>query len=269
MRNLTKSSCGDIAVLATVNTDTPFCCSLQFAMAAGISSPALSLFTLEDIPGKGKGLVASCPIHPGSLIISEPPLFTTESLRNPANFEKDLGAIVRSLPKDGQRAFLSLHNNRPGSEPFSNIVRSNGYPLGPNSEVGGIFPQIARMNHSCRPNAQHSWNKKLQREVVHAVREIRKGDEMTLSYSTGGPSAMRKKELKTYFGFDCACEMCSLPPAELKVSDARLQKAQELDNAIGNPKRVKQTPELALDDCHSLLVLYHEEQVFDLRLPRL
>ena len=125
------------------------------------------------------------------------------------------------------------------------------------------------MNHSCRPNAQHSWNEKLQREVVHAVREIREGDELTLSYSAGGPSTVRKKEMKTYFGFDCACEVCSLPSEKLQASDARRKRAMELDEAIGNPKRVKQTPELALDDCHSLLEIYYEEQVFDLRLPRL
>ena len=193
---------------------------------------------LKDIPGKGKGLVVSQSISTGTLIVSEPPLFTTESLKDASSFENDLGAIVRSLSKEGQRAFLALHNNRPGSEPFSNIVRSNGYPLGPNSEVGGVFPLIARINHSCRQNAQHPWDKEKQREVVHAVREIREGEELTLNYSTGGPSEVRRRALKTYFGFYCACEVCSLPSAALKVSDERLHWAQELDGSIGNPKRV-------------------------------
>ncbi|KAI6841288.1 hypothetical protein KC340_g2528 [Hortaea werneckii] len=227
------------------------------------------LFTLENVPGKGKGLIASQSIPKGTCIISEPPLFTTDALEDPNNIEKDLGRIVRSLSKEGQRAFLSLHNNNPGSDPFSNIIRSNGYPLGPSSDIGGIFPLVARINHSCLPNAQHAWSDKHQKMLVHAVRNIEPGCELTLSYIAGGPSTERRKNIKTYFGFDCACELCSLAPEARKVSDERLQKAQKLDEAIGDPKRVRYTPDRALADCRELLSIYESEQVMDLRLPRL
>lgn len=226
-------------------------------------------YKITDIPGKGKGVVATRSIKPGELILSEPPLFTTETLQNPATFEQDLGKIVKGLPKDGQRAFLSLHNNNPGPQPFSNIVRSNGYPLGPNSDVGAIFPLVARLNHACRPNAQHAWISKRGLEVVHAVRGVKEGEELTLSYSVGGPSGPRRASLKEYFGFDCHCELCSLPPERLKESDERLTKAQKLDEAIGDPKRVRHLPDRALADCRTLLGIYEAEQIFDLRLPRL
>ncbi|KAM0720003.1 hypothetical protein Q7P37_004138 [Cladosporium fusiforme] len=226
-------------------------------------------YTIRPIPGKGKGLVATQTVKPGETILSEPPLFTTASLSNPATFEKDLGAIVKALPKDGQRAFLSLHNNNPGSDPFTNIVRSNGYPLGPNSDVGAIFPLVARLNHACKPNAQHCWNEKEGVEVVHALREVKEGEELTLSYSMGGPSEERRGSLKEYFGFDCQCEACTLPKAELESSDARLRRAQKLDEAIGDPKRVRHLPDRALADCKTLLGIYREEGIVDLRLPRL
>jgi hypothetical protein len=193
----------------------------------GSVKTASEAYVLQPIPGKGKGLIATRAIRPGELILSEPPLFTTASLSNPATFEKDLGAIVKGLSKEGQRAFLSLHNNNPGANPFSNIVRSNGYPLGPNSEVGAIFPLVARLNHSCRPNAQHAWNEAKGIEVVHAVRDIQEGEELTLSYLAGGASTERQSRLEEYFGFDCTCEACSLPAAELKASDARLKRAQK------------------------------------------
>jgi hypothetical protein len=235
----------------------------------GSVQKASEAYVLQPIPGKGKGLIATRAIRPGELILSEPPLFTTASLSNPATFEKDLGAIVKGLSKDGQRAFLSLHNNNPGANPFSNIVRSNGYPLGPNSEVGAIFPLVARLNHSCRPNAQHAWNEAKGIEVVHAVRDIQEGEELTLSYLAGGASTERQSRLKEYFGFDCTCEACSLPAAELKASDTRLQRAQKLDEAIGDPRRVRHLPERALTDCKALLDVYQDEAIFDLRLPRL
>ena len=226
-------------------------------------------YTLKSIPGKGRGLVASRNITPGELIINEPALFTTESLQNAETIEKDLGAIVKALPKEGQRAFLSLHNNFPGPSPFSNIIRSNGYPLGPSSDIGGIFVETARINHSCRPNAQHAWNDKLRRMMVHAVREISEGEELTLSYIVGGPSTERKSNLKSFFSFDCHCELCGLPEAELANSDDRLRRAQQLDEAIGDAKVVRQTPERALEDCYALLQIYQEERISDLRLPRL
>lgn len=226
-------------------------------------------FTIQPISGKGKGLIATRPITPGEEILREPPLFTTASLTNPSTFEKDLGAIVKGLPKDGQRAFLSLHNNNPGPEPFSNIVRSNGYPLGPNSDVGAVFPLVARLNHACKPNAQHAWDDARGEEVVHAVRPVDEGEELTLSYSIGGPSDERRGSLKAYFGFECACEACSLPAPELKASDERLRKAGKLDDSIGDPRRVRHLPERALADCKALLGIYGQEGIFDLRLPRL
>ncbi|CZT24363.1 uncharacterized protein RCC_10088 [Ramularia collo-cygni] len=228
------------------------------------------LFVLQDIPGKGKGLVASCDINPGILLISETPLFTTESLQDVSTIEQDLAQIVKGLSKDDQRAFLLLHNNFKGEpHPFSNIVRSNGYPLGPSSDIGGIFPLVSRINHSCRPNAQHAWNEELKSMLVHAVREISAGEELTLSYLNGGPSAQRKQILKDNFRFDCACELCCLSTSDLARSDDRLCRAQALDEKIGDPKRVRNNPERALDDCRALRTIYQAEKISDLRLPRL
>ncbi|KAH8194704.1 hypothetical protein TruAng_011138 [Truncatella angustata] len=232
--------------------------------------PQANLFTIESIPSKGKGLIAAKPIPAGTLLISEPPLFTTASLTNADTIEKDLGVIIRGLPKDRQRAFLSLHNNFPGQpNPFSNIIRSNGYPLGPNSEVGGVFPLIARLNHSCRPNAQHSWNSKLGAQTVHALRDVAAGEELTLSYHNGGPSADRRAALSQFFNFDCACELCSLPREQRRKSDKRLRDAAQLDEMIGNGKRVQLQPADALKDCKELLRIYEAEGIRDTRLPRL
>jgi hypothetical protein len=230
------------------------------------SAESSPLFTLQSIPGQGKGLIATRPITPGTLLLSEPPLFAIPS----AATERDLAAHLRTLPKDSQRAFLSLHNSRPGAgEPLSNIVRTNAYPLGPGSDIGAIFPLIARINHSCRPNAQHAWNGTEVEEMVYAVREIREGEQITLSYHAGGPSRERRRELREFFGFECACEVCALPAKELAISDERLRRAKVLDAAIGDAKRVRMTPEAALRDCRELLGLYEEEGVKDLRIPRL
>ncbi|RDI85360.1 hypothetical protein Vi05172_g4826 [Venturia inaequalis] len=227
------------------------------------------LFNLEAIPGRGKGLIATQTIPAGTCLISEKPLFTTAEIRS-NDVERELVRIVKALPKDSQRAFLSLHNNHPGGkEPFSNIVRSNGYPLGASSEVGGIFPNIARINHSCWANCQQAWSSTRKQETAYAVRQIEAGEELTIAYTIGGPSQERKSRLKEFFGFDCRCEICSLPADKQKQSDEKYTRAAKLDDSIGSPKRVKTSPNLALADCHALLRLYNEERITDNRLQRL
>ncbi|KAL3418128.1 set domain-containing protein 5 [Phlyctema vagabunda] len=228
------------------------------------------LFSIQEIRGKGKGVVASQTIAPGTCIVSEAPLFTTENITSIETTERDLSKELKGLSKEAQRAFLSLHNNYPGEgQPISNIVRSNAYPLGPSSGVGAIFLTIARINHSCRPNAQQAWNPLMEKETVYAVRPIQIGEEITLSYHNGGTSSQRQDHLKEHFRFECTCDACSLPAEERKLSDARLTKVQEYDDQIGDSRRVHLKPEDALADCRKLLTIYEEEGISDTRLPRL
>lgn len=101
------------------------------------------------------------------------------------------------------------------------------------------------------------------------MREIKEGEEITLSYHAGGPSSTRKTLLKDNFGFDCACELCSLPAKELRASDARLIRAQALDATIGDSSTVRNSPAKVLKNCRSLYGIFEQEGVKDDRLSRL
>lgn len=79
----------------------------------------------------------------------------------------------------------------------------------PGSSPGGIFPIISRINHSCRPNTQHTWNSLKKQETNHAISIIKKGEEITISYNFGGPSERRRLRMKESFNFDCTCDICS------------------------------------------------------------
>ena len=229
-----------------------------------------SLYKIASIPGKGKSLIALQKITPGTLILSEAPLITTDVILSGETIESDLARALKSLPRDSQRAFLSLHNNYPGQgTPLQNIIRSNGYPLGASSDVGGVFENISRINHSCLPNAVHSWNASRGQETVYAVRDINEGEEVTLSYLAGGPSSSRKAQLKDNFGFECRCELCSLPSKLLQASDARLIRAANLDATIGDSQTVKNSPGKVLKNCKNLSRIFAEEGVRDDRLSRL
>jgi hypothetical protein len=231
--------------------------------------PKPGLWTITDIPGKDKGVIASTDIAPGTLLISEPPILTTEIIRSVDTTESDLAEFLRNLPREQQRAFLSLHNNYPGQKnPLSNIVRSNGYPLGAGADVGGVFENISRVNHSCLPNAVHSWNPIFGEETVYAVRAIKKGEEITLSYHAGGPTEVRKRSLKEGFGFDCTCVLCDASEADMKASDERLSRVQELDDLIGDSSIVRNDPWKALAHCKEMIEILEIEGIKDDRLSR-
>jgi hypothetical protein len=120
---------------------------------------------------------------------------------------------------------LSLHDNNPGQKtPLSNIVRTNRYHLGAGVDVGGVFENISRVNHSCSPNPLHSWNPIFGEETVYGVRAIKKGEENSLSYHASGPTQVRNGILKEGFGFDCTCVLCEASEENMKASDERLSK---------------------------------------------
>lgn len=72
----------------------------------------------------------------------------------------------------------------------------------------GVFPNAARFNHSCNPNACFTWNPAIKKETIHTIQDVRKGEEITLSYcDITHDKATRRWELKHY-GFVCDCSAC-------------------------------------------------------------
>lgn len=170
-----------------------------------------------------------------------------------------LASKLKAMTKAEQRQYFSLHNNFPGKPVLGSILKTNGLPCGPDSSVGGIYPTICLINHSCLPNSHNNWDYEAEHETIHAIRPIKAGEEITIPYDHGGPSAERQTFLKDAFGFDCKCNTCTLPPAELRDSDARRVLIQRLDKAIGDPDRMATKPVESLRDCHSLLETLKQE----------
>ena len=50
------------------------------------------------------------------------------------------------------------------------------------NDVSGIVLTASRMNHSCLPNVHHHFNTALGRLTVHALRDIKSGEEIETSY---------------------------------------------------------------------------------------
>lgn len=211
-----------------------------------------------DIPDRGKGLVAMTDITRGTRILCEKPLFTVESMP-PHLLHNTVARKLKTMSKDEQRQFLSLHNNFRGQYAFSGIVRTNALPCGPESRVGGIYPKICLINHSCIPNVHNNWNPEARHETIHALRDILAGEEIMISYDMSLPSTARWAKLKDSFGFQCRCKLCTLPAGEIDLSDARRLQIADLDGMIGNPMAMLQTPLKSLAACRDLLQVLRKE----------
>ncbi|KAG9237111.1 hypothetical protein BJ875DRAFT_454611 [Amylocarpus encephaloides] len=99
--------------------------------------------------------------------------------------------------------------------PWSGVFRSNAIPFHPDSrsdksEFCGIFPYwLSKMNHSCDPNAQQSWNTETGAVSLYSIRKIQKDEEVTISYVPN--NRIDPIYLYQHFGIRCSCRYCALP----------------------------------------------------------
>ncbi|KAL1660760.1 hypothetical protein GGF50DRAFT_130014 [Schizophyllum commune] len=143
--------------------------------------------------------------------------------------ERQLERLVARMSPERRAAYNTLTNCHEGDGcgPLMGRFRTNGigiegkYKFMGQEDEAGIFSvvleDISRANHSCRPNASNFFDTKWFAMVLRAVRPIKAGEEICISYYTVcAPYQERKTALASY-GFECKCEAC-LDPV---VSDAR------------------------------------------------
>jgi len=109
------------------------------------------------------------------------------------------------------------------------IVRANSFDIG--SGMVAVFHDATRMNHACAGafNVVYSWREAEDRLYVHAVRDIKQGEEILTTYiNTKKPRSERQSFLSTHYHFDCKCSVCSLPEMASASSDARLSQMRDL-----------------------------------------
>ncbi|EAS34062.1 uncharacterized protein CIMG_05086 [Coccidioides immitis RS] len=229
------------------------------------------LYTVKLIPDRGFGCVATSRIPKGTRILTEAPLFTVpKAAADIQAVEEALLKELKSLSKDQQHSFFSLHNAHKGKcSPVIGITKTNAIPFGSGGADGGIFPRAARINHSCKQNAQNTWNHNLSKLTIHAFKDIEEGEEITISYVDGAETFnTRQLCLEEAFGFVCQCELCSLSAEENKKRDNRLEEMARLDSMLGNGRRIMSKPLDCLHDAHTILRMLNEEGIVGSRISR-
>ena len=199
-----------------------------------------------DVAGCGLGLLALEPLQPGQVLVREKPVIEVDT--GASNLDRrEVALCYREEDREAQgerrefkklaKAFVALSKEEKCKVlALTRIetIRENSLLLAwedlvkenidldydqfrrliqiylTNAFSDGLWPDLARVNHSCFPNAEVVRRGKQRMLVV--VRPIERGEEVTHSYlhSLMGKEA-RQEVLKTRWGFLCTCMLCSLP----------------------------------------------------------
>lgn len=209
------------------------------------------MFRVSHAGAKGYGVFATRPIARGTRIIADRILLSID------NKDTSVLEAASRLSSDDRHRLLSLSMNNAKSKSLSylaaaawgslpsltsinqgrdllNIFYNNNFSISGTSGKRAVFLTVARLNHSCVPNAQGNLNTALpgSQFTIHALRSIAVGEEITISYLHDELAirAARQKRLKDGYGFECACEICSIEDSGKRheQSHQRRLKIQEM-----------------------------------------
>lgn len=71
-----------------------------------------------------------------------------------------------------------------------------------------LFPTVARINHSCAPNAHAHSQPKSGSQVVYSLRDINPGDEIEIAYFDLTMPVNDRQLRAQSWGFQCTCRAC-------------------------------------------------------------
>jgi hypothetical protein len=220
-------------------------------------------FEQFEFPGKGRGLVANKTLFRGDQIFASTPLLMTDPNTWYLSESDRLSLLYRgveTLPKASRESFWALLDHFKG-DPVDDRISTNNFEV----EINGVpqqalMPEIAMLNHDCRPNAAYFWDEEDLTHYVHALRTIQPGEEITISYiESETDRTSRLTKLETNWGFKCGCSACTAHPAMTAESDTRIVQIKEMIANLNDWKESSSaTPEMA----ELMLSLYEQERLY-------
>ncbi|CAK7209790.1 hypothetical protein SCUCBS95973_000560 [Sporothrix curviconia] len=202
----------------------------------------LPLLDVQDIPGKGLGVVARQAIPRGSVLLLDEARVLAD-VRFPQHIRRAQGqtllhkAVGRLPEPDDVRGLSRSAMAQPGEARGvleENVLSTNSFAVTFDGVAYmALFPEIARINHACNPTALTRFNDKDLTQKVIAFCDIEPGEEVTISYTDFGLSHdARQEKLLRRWGFRCTCNLCSGGANAAAASDARRRRVTDLRNEV-------------------------------------
>lgn len=189
-------------------------------------------FIQHEFPGKGRGLVANKTLQRGDHIFSSTPLLITDGGAYDLSDSERLALLYRgveSLPPASRERFWELLGHF-DDDPVEDRINTNNFEVILNDiSHSAVFPEIAMLNHDCRPNAAYFFDDATLTHYVHAIRTIQPGEEITITYIDNEKErAKRMSKLERNWGFKCSCSSCTAHQQFTFESDSRLHQISDL-----------------------------------------
>lgn len=187
-------------------------------------------FEVVEISGRGLGAVATRAISPGELVAAEVPVVLVRL--DSAWMERSLRRQFRGLPDSVRQAIWELHDAHAvdGAKSLQGLFESNSYSCGSNSNKAGLYVRLARFNHSCLPNCEHTWDPDAKRLQLRTSTSVKPGEELCTFYvELRRPAEDRVNELQECYGFRCTCPACT---GTIGGSDVRRRRLFQLGRDI-------------------------------------
>lgn len=207
--------------------------ALPEASSILLGTPAVE--TSSSGEGRGLGLFATRSVPAFSQILADAPLI----LMKPNEDLPELYQQFKGQSKEQQETYLGLsyHENpardailkdkllrrgfgEEGLEEMSKvagIMMTNAFNVdlqdGRGSSHRALFPNVARINHSCAPNAHVSFHPRSEqssrgRMVIHTLKDLQPGEEVVIAYFNLLLPRSERQEKAKKWEFDCRCVVC-------------------------------------------------------------
>ncbi|RYP04755.1 hypothetical protein DL765_010073 [Monosporascus sp. GIB2] len=230
-------------------------------------------YEIVDTPYKGKGVVATRRIKRGEVIMVDFASLVLDlafpgSVRRLDGYELLLKAVGK-LAEPERVLGLARRRDHPPNV-VEDVLRTNSFQF----ELDGkphmaLYPDIARINHACDPNAYFQSSQPSLAARVIAFRDIEPGEELSLSYVDVGKTYEERQHALQRWGFTCTCAMCTAPASEIAASDARRTRIRALKADIvealngrdGNDKVKHKSLDRAIEMAHEVVALVHREEL--------
>lgn len=242
----------------------------------------MTMFRVSHAGAKGFGVFATRPIARGTRIMADRILLSIDNedasvLDAAARLSaEDRHSLLGLSMNDAKRKSLTyLATAAWGSFPslgditqsrhLLNIFYNNNFSLSGTSGKRAVFLNVARLNHSCIPNAQGNLNTALpgRQFTIHALRAIGEGEEITISYLHDELAirSARQQKLQEGYGFECACEICSIKDSGERhdQSHQRRLKIQEMLVAFSENQTVPADTSRELSLTKAVIEAYEQE----------
>lgn len=229
---------------------------VHFICAAQATPSPPPPFKIVPIDQKGLGMVATTSLTRGNVILIEAPIIRTVRSSSNSMAQSQFYKLSQE-DKDKVLALANIHD--PNIKPLRGIMWTNSIGLRGTDEGVGLFITASRINHSCRPNSNSSWDPETGLMTLIATRDISVGEEITSTYVKGfATHAHRRRHLRDLLRFICSCQLCTAP--HLCVSDYRITEINYIQEKRERELKWSSTI-LRLLDIKLLLTLYREEGI--------